>query len=213
MKQKMTSKLKELFPNLGLTDAVLDQVSGVAIVGLAADADDAAITERAKAYEAMLKAFQSDTDRRVNDAVKKAGNKGGDPTTPTTPTTPPTNPTEPNGMPDWFKAYSEKQDAERKTLLDKIAALEGKNAEKTFDELVAKVAGELGLTGAYLTLAKRGLSADMDEAKIKEEMGAVKKLIAESGATLAESLPVDKAAQEEKARQEAAEWVKEHAVK
>lgn len=210
MKQKMTSKLKELFPNLGLTDAVLEQVSGIAIVGLDEAADDAAITERAKSYEAMLKAFQSDTDRRVNEAVKKAGNKGGGANP--DPTNPPTN-TEPTGMPDWFKTYTEKQDAERKELLDKIAALEGKNAAQAFDELVAKVAGELGLSGKMLDLCKLGLSSDMDEAKIKETMGATKKLMAEAGAKVDEQLPGATATDEEAARKAAQDWVKEHAVK
>ena len=206
MKKKMTSKLKELYQkDLGLSDAVIDQVSGIAIVGLADDAEDSVIEERAKTFEKMLKAFQSETDRRVNEAVKTAGNKDGKKDDPTKGSA---------DMPDWFKTYTEKQDADRKELLDKISALEGKNAEKTFEELVAKVAGELGLSGKMLDLCKKGLSTDMDEAKIKEEMGATKKLMAEAGAVFEEQLPgAGNIDDESAAREEAKKWVQEHAVK
>lgn len=208
MKQKLISKLKELFPNLGLSESIFENVGAMVVGTLAQDADDAAIEAAAKGCESLLKAFQSDTDKRVTDAVKKAkGDKGGE--------------TKPEGgapstdseVLKMLKEMKESQEAEKKDLLDRIAALEGKNAEKNFDALVAKIAGEMGYNSAMLDRAKRGLSSDMDETKIKEELGAFKKFMVENGAHFDEQGSPDTVQADDLARQEAEKWVQEHAVK
>lgn len=205
LKEKMANKLKELYSNLGFSQDVLATVSASAIVGLADDADDAAIEARAKGFEAMLKAFQSNTEKRVTEAVAKAGkdNKGGQEQKTQTV----------EGEPEWFKAYRESQEAERKALQDKINALEGTNRTKSFDELVAKHAKELGLSGSLLELAKAGLSADMDENAVKNALGQAKKTLMEAGAKIGseERTAQMSKTEEEKMRADAAAWVKAQA--
>lgn len=205
MKEKLISKLKELYPNLGLSEAIFENVGAVMVGTLAQDADDAAIEVAAKSCEAMLKAFQSDADKRVTDAMKKSkSNKDDDSSN---------KPGTDSEVLKMLKEMKDSQEAERKTLLDRIAALEGKNTEKVFDELVAKVAGELGLPQNVLDRAKRGLSSDMDEAKVKEELGSFKKFLAEVGATFEESTGFSTVTDDEAARESAKKYVEEHAIK
>lgn len=205
LKEKMANKLKELYSNLGFSQEVLVSVSESAIVGLADDADDAAIEARAKGFEGMLKAFQSNTEKRVTDAVAKAnkgdGNKGGDGHTQT------------EGEPEWFKTYRESQEAERKALKDQLDKLEGAGRQKSFDDLVAKHANVLGLSGDLLEMAKATLSADMDEDAIKNALGKAKKTLMEAGARVGseERTPQMTKTEEEKMRADAAAWVKAEA--
>lgn len=205
LKEKMANKLKELYSNLGFSQEVLVSVSGSAIVGLADDADDAAIEARAKGFEGMLKAFQSNTEKRVTDAVAKAnkgdGNKGGDGHTQT------------EGEPEWFKTYRESQEAERKALKDQLDKLEGAGRQKSFDDLVAKHANVLGLSGDLLEMAKATLSADMDEDAIKNALGKAKKTLMEAGARVGseERTTQMTKTEEEKMRADAAAWVKAEA--
>lgn len=205
LKEKMANKLKELYSNLGFSQDVLANVSESAVIGLSDDADDAAIEARAKGFEGMLKAFQSNTEKRVTEAVAKAGekNKGGEG---------PKNPAV-GGEPDWFKAYRESQEAERKALQDKLNALEGANRTKSFDELVAKHAKGLGLSGDLLEMAKATLSADMDEDAVKNALGKAKKTLMEAGAKIgSEERPAQMSkTEEDKMRADAAAWVKAQA--
>lgn len=205
LKEKMANKLKELYSNLGFSQEVLVSVSESAIVGLADEADDAAIEARAKGFEGMLKAFQSNTEKRVTDAVAKAnkgdGNKGGDGHTQT------------EGEPEWFKKYRESQEAERKALKDQLDKLEGAGRQKSFDDLVAKHANVLGLSGDLLEMAKATLSADMDEDAIKNALGKAKKTLMEAGAKVGseERTTQMTKTEEEKMRADAAAWVKAEA--
>ena len=203
LKEKMANKLKELYSNLGFSQDVLVTVSESAIVGLAEDADDAAIEARAKGFEGMLKAFQSNTEKRVTEAVAKAGekNKGGQGAQ-TTQTV--------EGEPEWFKTYRKSQEAERKALQDKLDKMESANKTKDFDELVKKHAKALGLSGDLLEMAKAGLSADSDEDAIKNALGKAKKTLMEAGAKIGSderTTQMSKSA-EDKARADAAAWVK-----
>ena len=205
LKEKMANKLKELYSNLGFSQEVLVSVSESAIVGLADDADDAAIEARAKGFEGMLKAFQSNTEKRVTDAVTKAkgdGNKGGDGHTQTV-----------EGEPEWFKTYRESQEAELKALKDQLDKVEGAGRQKSFDDMVAKHAKTLGLSGDLLDMAKATLSADMDEDAIMNALGKAKKTLMEAGARVGseERTTQMTKTEEEKMRADAADWVKAEA--
>lgn len=156
LREKMANLLKEQYSNLGSPQEVLNCVAGMAIVGLSEDAADEIITERVKSAGDMLRAFQSNADKRVSDAIKatKESVKGG-------------NVADPKGgvdnsnedsEPSWFAKYREESARERAEMQAKIAELEGANARKSFDERVNSAAKAVGLKGDLLVLAKANLS-------------------------------------------------------
>ena len=190
LKEKVTNRLKEQYSNLGFPQDVLTSVVGVAVIGLPEDATDEAIAERVKSVEPMLKSFQSNVDKRVSEAKKAAeeaakGGKSQD-------EKPVDNA---NGEPEWFKVYRSNQ--------------------KSCDEKVAVAAKKFGLKGDFLVLAKASLSPDMDATALENKLGAIKKILMESGAKLGSeerSVTMTKT-EEDAARAEAAEWVKKQAEK
>jgi len=205
MINKMTKKLKELHSNLGCPEAILTSVANVAIIGLADDADDAAITARAndKSIVDMLKAFQSHVDT-VRTAAKKA--KHGK----TTVDEPEDEPDNDDKTPKYVKDILDvlKQQGER------IEAMENARKTENFDSMVARVAKDLGIDDAVLDLVKPGLSSDMSETAIKDKLGSVVKTLSERGAMFKESLtPGASEANDEAQREAAKKWVKEHEVK
>lgn len=205
MIQKMTKKLKELHSNLGCPETILTSVANVAIIGLADDADDAAITARAndKSIVDMLKAFQSHVDT-VRTAAKKA--KPGK----TTVDEPDDEHDDDDKTPKYVKDILDviKKQGER------IEAMENARKTENFDSMVARVAKDLGIDDALLDLVKPGLSSDMSETAIKDKLGAAKKTLSERGATFKEQLRTQTSAAElEAQREEALKWAKEHEVK
>lgn len=187
---------------MGLNDAIFEQVAGIAIVGLADDADDATIADKAKSLGGMLKAFQSETDRRVTEAAKKAGNKGGNNVDP-----------DPNGKKDekpaWLQEILDAQKAETDALKAKIEALEGVNTKKAFDVMVDGIVKELHLDKLpeiQLGLAKKGLSPDMDETAVRDTLGAIAKSYVDSGFKLDEKSKVSTTSDEDLLKEEQA-WV------
>lgn len=205
MINKMTKKLKELHSNLGCPETILTSVANVAIIGLADDADDAAITARAndKSIVDMLKAFQSHVDT-VRTAAKKA--KPGK----TTVDEPDDEPDDDDKTPKYVKDILDviKKQGER------IEAMENAKKTENFDSMVARVAKDLGIDDAVLDLVKPGLSSDMSETAIKDKLGSVVKTLSERGAMFKESLtPQASEANEEAQREAAKKWVKEHEVK
>lgn len=207
LKERMANKLKELYSNLGFSQEVLTSVTESAIDGLSSDVDDAAIESRAKAFGGMLKSFQTNTERRVTEAVRKATDekvKGGKPEEPT-----------PSDEPAWFKAYRESQEQKSKSLEETIARLEGENKSKQFDQLVSRVSKEFGLSSSVLDLVKQGLSADMDEKSIRDYLGKAKKTLIDAGAKISdEERPAEMSKSEkDRMRSEAAEWVKAEAAR
>ena len=205
MINKMTKKLKELHSNLGCPETILTSVANVAIIGLADDADDAAITARAndKSIVDMLKAFQSHVDT-VRTAAKKA--KPGK----TTVDEPDYEPDDDDKTPKYVKDILDviKKQGER------IDAMENAKKTENFDSMVARVAKDLGIDDAVLDLVKPGLSSDMSETAIKDKLGSVVKTLSERGAMFKESLtPQASEANEEAQREAAKKWVKEHEVK
>lgn len=207
MKEKMAKTLKERYSNLGLSKEVLNSVAAVAVVGLADDADDAAILARATSPEIadMVKTFQKTMDKRVTEAQRAAEdkNKGED-----------DDPIQTGKeAPAWMKEYMKTQQDLNKSLSDKIAALEGASKKRNFDELCASIGKELGLNDKLLGLSKAGLSPDSDETAIRDHFGSVKKTLLDSGAQIdgegtRETIETDN---DEDLRSEAREWVERNA--
>lgn len=212
MINKMTQKLKELHSNLGCPETILTSVANVAIIGLADDADDAAITARAndKSIVDMLKAFQSHVDT-VRTAAKKA--KRGK----TTVDEPDDEPDNDDKTPKYINDMMEliKNQGEMiKNQGERIGAMENARKTDNFDSMVTRIAKDLGIDDAVLDLVKPGLSSDMSETAIKDKLGAAKKTLSERGATFTEQLKTQASEAEiEAKRNNALKWVKEHEVK
>lgn len=209
MKEKMAKKLKELYSNLGLPECVISSVAAAVVVGLAADADDAAIEARAKesSVEDMLKSFQSHADKIRTDANKPKDKPKGD-------DKPKEEPGKDNQMPDWVKEMLAEQKKTNDALIARIGALEQTNATSTFEATVDKIAKELNLSGAVLDLCKQGLSSDMKESDIRDKLGAAKKTLIENGVRIEEGVRNTGGgrAETEAERKEAEEWAKAHAI-
>ena len=211
MKTKMFDALKKRYSNLGLSDDQFNLVVPMAILGLADDADDAAIAARAsESYISdMLKNMQSQGDkiRTLEGQVKKdpKDNKGGEPTQPTG-----------NDKLDQVLSLLNQQKEANEALTKRLEALEGAGKQKDFDSTVARIGKELGLKGDLLDLCKAKLSSDMDETAIRDSLGATKKMLIESGVKVEEGQQQRSStekAKEEAERKEAADWVKEHEIK
>lgn len=213
LREKMANLLKEQYSNLGSPQDVLNCVAGMAIVGLPEDAAEEVIAERINSAGDMLRAFQSNADKRVSDAIKatKEGIKGGKVADPND------GVDNSNGKeePSWLSEFREENTRVLAELQAKIAALEGTNARKSFDERVNSAAKAVGLKGDLLVLAKANLSPDMDDATIANKLGAIKKTLIESGAKVGseERNTVAQKTREEALRAEEREWVKQQKEK
>lgn len=196
----MTQRLKESYSHLGLPESVLNSVAKVAIIGLAEDVSDEDFDARVKdsSIEEMLKGFQSHADRvRGGKKVKEVKNKDVEVDDP-----------EDDDAPAWFKSYVDKSEADRKSLLDKITALEGAESAKKFDSLVSSIASELGLSSSMLDLVRPGLSSDMDETAIRNKLGATKKALIENGVKFEEKVDPSDTSREASYREDARAWCK-----
>ncbi len=213
LREKMANMLKEQYSNLGSPQEVLNCVAGMAIVGLSEDAAEEVIAERVKSAGDMLRAFQSNADKRVSDAIKatKEGVKGGKIADPSVSV----DASNGEGEPVWFAKFREENEREKADLLAKIAELEGANARKSFDERVGSAAKAVGLRGDLLELAKANLSPDMDDAAIANKLGAIKKTLIESGAKVGseERSAAAQKTREEAERAKAREWVNQQKEK
>lgn len=196
MKEKMAKFLQELYSNLGLPKSTIESVAGFAIIGLAETATDDEIKARAseESVKTMLQSFQSDLDRARSG---KGGNKGGnDPE-------PPANPkNEPQGgenkdVPEWVKTMMEQQNATIAKLTEKIDGMEKGAAQKSYEDRVNAILAEYKLSADVSALCKMGLSADMDDAKIRETIGKNVKTLQDAGAVVGGGSTVDVHAQEQ----------------
>lgn len=213
LREKMANLLKEQYSNLGSPQEVLNCVAGMAIVGLSEDAADEIIAERIKSAGDMLRAFQSNADKRVSDAIKatKESVKGGNVADPKESAVASNEDSEPS----WFAKYREERARENAEIQAKIAELEGTNARKSFDERVNSAAKAVGLKGDLLVLAKANLSPDMDDAALTNKLGAIKKTLIESGAKVGseERNAIAKKTKEAAERAKAREWVNQYKEK
>lgn len=211
MVKKMIEALKKRYSNLGLSEEQLKLVAPMAILGLADDADEAAIDARAsESYVSdMLKNMQSQADKirslekNPKDKPAPKDNKGDEPTN------------HDDGKLDEVLNLLKQQKEENDALKTRLDSLEGKGKQQDFDATVARIGKELGLNGDVLDLCKARLSSDMDEKTIRDSLGAAKKTLIDNGVKVEEGqqTPAYRAAKEEAERKEAADWVKEHEIK
>lgn len=208
MTKKMLSALKSRYSNLGLTDEQFSLVVPMAVLGLADDADDAAIAARAsESYISdMLKSMQSQSDkiRTLEKQAEGLKKKPGGPTV---------EPTTGDGKMDEVLSLLKEQKEANEAMQKRLEALEGAGKEKDFDSLVARVGKELNLSAAMLDLCKQGLSSDMDETAVRDALGAKKKALMDEGVRFEESSMLDHTGTQVEAEREAArKWAEAHKV-
>lgn len=204
----MLNALKKRYSNLGLSDEMFSSVAPMAIIGLSDDADEAALDARAgESYvESMLKTFQSQMDKIRTDVKKKNtkdDNKGDD------------DHTAGDGKLDEILSLLNQQRESNEALQKRLAALEGADKAKSFDETVSRIANELKIPSSVLGLCKAGLSPEMEESAIRDSLGASKQVLVNAGVSFSDggvNLKEKEALLEAK-RKEASDWVERNAIK
>lgn len=156
MNKKLLENLKAKCKDMGLSEAALEQIAGIASNGLEETATDEAIEERAKQYVPILQAMQGEATRW---AQKKQE-----------PPTPPTPPAPPQPKPDeaepWKAAIAEieKKYADvMETQNNTIAELQAKLAASERTGVIAAAMKKLGLTEADMEFVSIPADANIDE--------------------------------------------------
>lgn len=141
MREKIVSALKTKYSNLGFGDKAFD---GVASYLEKTVTDETQIETAISGVEILLKSFQGDIDKRVNDAIAKTKTE-----LEKKPAEPKEPKQEPKDEPEWFKSYREKQDKETADLKLKLDGYEKeKTAAKITNKLVEKLK-EKGVPESY----------------------------------------------------------------
>lgn len=156
MNKKLLENLKAKCKDMGLSDAALEQIAGIASNGLDEAATDEAIEERAKQYVPIMQAMQGEATRW---AQKKQ-----EPPTPPTPPTPPQP--KPNEAEPWKAAIEEAQKQYAEALKkqgDTIVALEAKLARSERTGVIAAACKRLGLTEADMEFVSIPADANVEE--------------------------------------------------
>lgn len=176
MKERILAALKIKFKNLGFTDKAFE---GVAEYLATTVTEEAQIETAIGGVEGLLKAFQGDVDKRVNDAIIKAKSeqqpKGGED---------PNKGKEPvkgdEEAPAWAKSIIESN----KTLADKLNKLEGENISKTRQQQLDAIVGKLPetLRKPYSRISLNDKSEDEFKALLDEVTTEVEGLSTELGA-------------------------------
>lgn len=169
MNKKLLENLKAKCKDMGLSEAALEQIAGIASNGLEETATDEAIEERAKQYVPILQAMQGEATRW---AQKKQE-----------PPTPPTPPAHPQPKPDeaepWKAALAEmekKYAGVVETQNTTIAELQKKLAASERTGVIAAEMKKLGLTEADMEFVS--IPAD---ANISEYLGKYKQSLVNRG--------------------------------
>jgi hypothetical protein len=156
MNKKLLENLKAKCKDMGLSEAALEQIAGIASNGLEDTATDEAIEERAKQYVPILQAMQGEATRW---AQKKQE-----------PPTPPTPPAPPQPKPDeaepWKAAIAEiekKYAGVMETQNNTIAELQAKLAASERTGVIAAAMKKLGLTEADMEFVSIPADANIDE--------------------------------------------------
>lgn len=156
MNKKLLENLKAKCKDMGLSEAALEQIAGIASNGLEETATDEAIEERAKQYVPILQAMQGEATRW---AQKKQE-----------PPTPPTPPAPPQPKPDeaepWKAAIAEiekKYAGVMETQNNTIAELQAKLAASERTGVIAAAMKKLGLTEADMEFVSIPADANIDE--------------------------------------------------
>lgn len=155
MNKKLLGNLKAKCKDMGLSDAALEQIAGIASNGLDEAATDEAIEERAKQYVPVLQAMQSE-------ATRWAQKNRQEPPIPPTPTPQP----KPNEAEPWRAAIEEAQkqyaDAMQKQG-ETIAKLQAQLAQSERTGVIAAACKKLGLTEADMEFVSIPADANIDE--------------------------------------------------
>ena len=157
MNKKLLENLKAKCKDMGLSDAALEQIAGIASNGLDEAATDEAIEERAKQYVPVLQAMQSE-------ATRWAQKNRQEPPTPPTPPTPP--PTKPNEAEPWRAAIEEAQKQYTEAMQkqgETIAKLQAQLAQSERTGVIAAACKKLGLTDADMEFVSIPADANIDE--------------------------------------------------
>lgn len=169
MNKKLLENLKAKCKDMGLSEAALEQIAGIASNGLEETATDEAIEERAKQYVPILQAMQGEATRW---AQKKQE-----------PPTPPTPPAPQQPKPDeaepWKAALAEmekKYAGVVETQNTTIAELQKKLAASERTGVIAAEMKKLGLTEADMEFVS--IPAD---ANISEYLGKYKQSLVNRG--------------------------------
>lgn len=156
MNKKLLENLKAKCKDMGLSEAALEQIAGIASNGLEETATDEAIEERAKQYVPILQAMQGEATRW---AQKKQE-----------PPTPPTPPARTQPKPDeaepWKAAIAEiekKYAGVMETQNNTIAELQAKLAASERTGVIAAAMKKLGLTEADMEFVSIPADANIDE--------------------------------------------------
>lgn len=157
MNKKLLENLKAKCKDMGLSEAALEQIAGIASNGLEETATDEAIEERAKQYVPILQAMQGE-------ATRWAQKNKQEPPTPPTPPAPPQpklNEAEP-----WKAAIAEiekKYAGVMETQNTTIRELQAKLAASERTGVIAAAMKKLGLTEADMEFVSIPADANIDE--------------------------------------------------
>ena len=170
MNKKLLENLKAKCKDMGLSEAALEQIAGIASNGLEETATDEAIEERAKQYVPILQAMQGEATRW---AQKKQE-----------PPTPPTPPARPQPKPDeaepWKAALAEmekKYAGVVETQNTTIAELQKKLAASERTGVIAAEMKKLGLTDADMEFVSIPADANISEYLGKYKQSLVNRVL------------------------------------
>lgn len=157
MNKKLLENLKAKCKDMGLSEAALEQIAGIASNGLEETATDEAIEERAKQYVPILQAMQGE-------ATRWAQKNKQEPPTPPTPPAPP-QPKLDEAEP-WKAAIAEiekKYAGVMETQNTTIRELQAKLAASERTGVIAAAMKKLGLTEADMEFVSIPADANIDE--------------------------------------------------
>ena len=157
MNKKLLENLKAKCKDMGLSEAALEQIAGIASNGLEETATDEAIEERAKQYVPILQAMQGE-------ATRWAQKNKQEPLTPPTPPAPP-QPKLDEAEP-WKAAIAEiekKYAGVMETQNNSINELQAKLAASERTGVIAAAMKKLGLTEADMEFVSIPADANIDE--------------------------------------------------
>ena len=157
MNKKLLENLKAKCKDMGLSEAALEQIAGIASNGLEETATDEAIEERAKQYVPILQAMQGE-------ATRWAQKNKQEPLTPPTPPAPP-QPKLDEAEP-WKAAIAEiekKYAGVMETQNNSIKELQAKLAASERTGVIAAAMKKLGLTEADMEFVSIPADANIDE--------------------------------------------------
>ena len=178
MNKKLLELLTAKCKDMGLSEAALQQIAGIASNGLEENATDDVIAERVKQYEPIMKAMQSEATRWAQSKHQ--------PPTPPTPPQPKPNEDEP-----WRKALEDmetKYAGTLKTQSDTIAQLQAQLATSERKGLISAEMKKLGLTDADMEFVS--IPADAD---VAEYLGKYKQSLVDRGLKPADTKSVKEA--------------------